>query len=74
MYSLIIFLPNFKPVRSSVSGSICCFLTCIQVFRRQVRWSGIPISFKVFSIDNEAEVGVFLDSLAFSMIQQMLAI
>ena len=52
----------------------CYFLIHIQVFRRQVRWSGIPISFKDFSIVNEAEVGVFLDSLAFSVIQWMLAI
>ena len=22
----------------------CCFLTCIQILRRQLRWSGIPIS------------------------------
>ena len=62
-----------------------CFLTCIQVLRRQVGWSGIPISLRIFqfvvihtvkgfSIANEAEVDVFLDSLAFSMIQWMLRI
>ena len=53
--------------------------------RRQVRWSGIPISLIIFhgllwstvkdvSIVNEAEVDVFLEFLAFSMIQRMLAI
>ena len=53
--------------------------------RRQVRCSGFPISknflqflvihtVKDFCIVNKAEVDVFLDSLAFSMIQEMLAI
>ena len=53
--------------------------------RRQVRWSGIPISknfpqfvvihtVKDFGIVNEAEVDVFLEFSAFSMIQQILAI
>ena len=59
--------------------SNCCFLTsikflCIQVspYRRQVRWSGIDISLRIFqfavihtvkglSIVNEAEVDVFLE-------------
>ena len=53
---------------------------------KQVRWSGIPISLRIFqflvihiikgfSIVNEAEVYIFFwNSLAFSMIQQMLAI
>ena len=53
--------------------------------RRQVKWSGIPIpwrifhlvvihTFKGFIIVTEAEVDVFWNSLAFSMIQWMLAI
>ena len=53
--------------------------------RSQVRWSGIPISknfpqfavihiVKGFSVVSEAEVDVFWNSFAFSMIQQMLAI
>ena len=53
--------------------------------RRQVRWSDILIrlrifhsllwsTVKTFSIANEEEVDVFRNSLAFSMIQQMLAI
>ena len=45
MYSF----PNFEPVHCSMSGSNCCFLTNIQVFQRQVRWSVIPIS-KNFSV------------------------
>ena len=40
MYSF----PNLEPVCCSMSCSHCCFLTYIQVCRRQVRWSGIPIS------------------------------
>ena len=54
--------------------------------RRQVRWSGTPISLnsfpqsvvihtvKGFSIVNETEIDVFWNSLAFSMFQWMLAI
>ena len=53
--------------------------------RRQVRWSGIPNSknfpqfvvihtVKGFGVVNEAEIDVFLNFLAFSMIQWMLAI
>ena len=52
--------------------------------RRQVRWSGIPIYWKIstdccdlhkgFSIINNTEVNVFLEFLGFSMIQRVLAI
>ena len=53
--------------------------------RRQERWSGIPISLRIFqfviiytvksfSIVNEAEVDVFWNSLTFSIIPWMLAI
>ena len=31
-----------------MSSSNCCFLTCTQISRRQVRWSGIPISLRIF--------------------------
>ena len=53
--------------------------------RRQVRWSGIPISWRIshsllwsaqvkgFGVANKAEVDVFLESLAFAKIQRMLA-
>ena len=42
--------PNLEPVRCSMSSSNCCFLTYIQVspYRRQIRWSGIPISLRIF--------------------------
>ena len=54
--------------------------------KRQVRWSGIPISLRIFhkfivihtvksfGIVNKAEIDVFLELSCFSMIQQMLAI
>ena len=67
--------PNLEPV-SSMSGSNSCFLTCIQLLRRQVRWSGIPISLRIFqfvviykvkgfSIVSEAELDVFLEFSCF---------
>ena len=31
-----------------MSGSNCCFLTCIQISQKQVRWSDIPISLRIF--------------------------
>ena len=51
----------------------------------QVRWSGIPISFRIFQfivihkvedfgVINKAEIDVFLLTVAFLMIQQILAI
>ena len=54
--------------------------------KRQVRWSGIPISFRIFhslfvihtvkgfGIVNKAEIDVFLELSCFFMIQRMLAI
>ena len=69
--NLMYIFPNLEPVRCSMSGSNCSFLTCIQVLKRQVRQSGIPTSFKNFpqfgvihkvkdfSIVNKAEIGVF---------------
>ena len=68
-----------------MSGSNCCFLTCIQVSQEafKVSWyshlfKNVPQSIviytvKGFSIGNEAVV-FFWNSLSFSMIQQMLAI
>ena len=52
------------------------FLTCVQVLRKQVRWSGIPISSRIFhsllwstvkgfSVVNEAEIDVFLELPSF---------
>ena len=59
-----------------MSGSNCCFLTAYRLLRRQVRWSGIPVSFRIFqfvvlctvkdfSIVNEADVDIFLDFSCF---------
>ena len=67
------------PVLTIVSWCAYRFL------KRQVRWSGIPISIRIFQflvihtvkgfgIVNKAEIDVFWNSLAFSMIQRMLAI
>ena len=81
MYSF----PNFEPVHCSMSSSNCCFLTCLQVSQeisKMIWYSHLLKNFpqfvvihtvKGFSIVNEAEVDVW-NSLAFSMIQQMLAI
>ena len=69
-----------------MSNSNCCFLTYIQVSQEagQVVWYShlfqnfpqyIAIhTIKGFSIVNKAEKEVFLELLAFLMIQQMLAI
>ena len=84
MYSF----PSFEPVHCSLSGSNCCFLTCIQVSQevgKVVWYSHIlknfpqfccdPHSQRLFSIVNEAEVDVFFwNSLTFSMIQLILTI
>ena len=70
MYSF----PGLKSVCCSMSSSNCCFYTFI---RRQVRWSGIPISFRIFhnllwstqvkgfGVVNKAEVDVFLELSCF---------
>ena len=74
MYSF----PEMEPVCCSMSSSNCCFLTYIQVFQRQVRWFGIPISLRIFQVVvihtvkgfiliNEAELDVFLEFSAFSI-------
>ena len=38
---------KFEPVSCSMSRSNCCFLTCMQVIRKQVNWSGTPISLRI---------------------------
>ena len=40
--------PNLEPVHCSMSSSNCCFLTEYRFLRRQVKWSGIPISWRIF--------------------------
>ena len=69
-----------------MSSSNCCYLTCIQISQEagQVVWySHLLKNFpqfivihivKGFGIVNKAEIDVFGKSLAFSMIQWMLAI
>ena len=59
-----------------MSSSNCCFLTCIQISREQVRWFGIPIFWRIFQfvvtdtvkgfgVVNEAEIDVFLELSCF---------
>ena len=75
-----------EPVCCSMSSSNCCFLTCIQISQEadQVVWYShlfqifpqliVIHTVKGFGIVNKAEIDVFWNSLAFSMIQRMLAI
>ena len=59
--------PNIEPVHCSKSHYNCCFLICIQISQRQVRWSGIHLlknfpqffvihTVKGFGIVNKADV------------------
>ena len=78
-------LSQFEPVHCYVSGSYCHFLTCIQVSQeagRVVWYSHLFKNFpqfvviyivQDFGIINKVEVDFFWNSLAFSMIQWMLA-
>ena len=80
MYSVL----NFETVHCSMSSPSCCFLTHIQVSQEagKVVWYShlfknfphfvVIHTVKGFSVVNEADV--LWNSLAFSMIQQMLAI
>ena len=80
------FFPNLEPVRCSMLGSNCCFLSCIQIFQetgKVVWYSHLFKNFPQFvmihivkdlSIVSEVEVDIFWNSLDYSMIQQMLAI
>ena len=63
--------PILNQFAVSMSGSKCCFLTAYRFLRRQVRRSGIPISFRIFQfvvihivkgfgIVNKAKLDVFL--------------
>ena len=64
--------PNLEPVHCSMSGSNCCFLTCIQVSQETDKEVWYPHLFKdfpqfvvihtveCFSIVNEIELDVFL--------------
>ena len=82
MYSF----PNLESVHCSMSSSVYCFLTCIQISQEEDKvvlyfhlfknFSQFVVihTVKGFSIVNEAEVVFYWNSLAFSMIQCMLAI
>ena len=60
----------------SMSTSNCCFLTCVWISQEAVRWSGIPITSRIFhrvvihrvksfSIASKAEVDVFQEFSCF---------
>ena len=71
------FFPNLEPVCCSMSGSNCCFLTCIQLSQEagKVAWYShllknfpqfvVIHTVKGFSVVNEAEVDVFLEFSCF---------
>ena len=75
-----------EPVCCSMSSSNSCFLTCIQVSQEagQVVWYShllknfpqfvVIHTVKGFGIMNKPEIDIFWNTLAFLMIQQMLAI
>ena len=77
IYSLGVLLCQFEPVSCSMSGSNCCFLSCVQVSQKagKVVWyshlfKNIPQfvvihTVKSFSIVNEAELDFFLEFLCF---------
>ena len=78
---------DLEPVCCSMSSSNCCFLTCTQISQEagQVVWYShdfqnfpqfvVIHTVKGFGVVNKTEVDFFLwNSLAFLMIQQMLAI
>ena len=85
IYSLDSF-SYLEPVCCSTSSSNCCFLTCIHISQEagQVVWYShlfqnfpqfvVVHTVKGFGVVNKAEVVLFWNSLAFSMIQRMLAI
>ena len=86
MYSLDVLLFQPELVCFSMSGSNCCFLSCIQISQKTgkvVFYSHLLKNFpqivvihivKGFGIVNKAEVDDFWNSLAFLIIRQMLEI
>ena len=73
MYSF----PNLEPVRCFMSGSNCCFLTCVQISQEagKVVWYShllknfpqfvVICTVKGFGMLNKAEVDVFLEFSCF---------
>ena len=68
MYSF----PDLEPVCFSMTHSNCCFWPAYRFLKMQVRWSGIPISFRIFHSllwstqsrlwhSHKAEVDAFLE-------------
>ena len=69
--------PNLEPVHCSMSGSNCCFLTCIQISQEagKVVWYSCLLknflqfvvihTVKGFGLVNKAEVDVFLEMYCF---------
>jgi len=67
------FFPNLEPVRCSIWGSDCCFLTCTQISQEagKVVWYSCLLknfpqfvvihTVKGFSVINKAEIDVFLE-------------
>ena len=78
--------PNLEPVHCSMPGSNYCFLTSIQISQEagKVVWYShlfknfpqfaVIRTVKGFGLVNKAKVDFFWNSLAFFMIQRMLAI
>ena len=74
--------PNLESIRCSMSGSNCCFLTCIQISQeagKVVWYSHLFQNFPQFVIIHSAkgfgivnEVDVFLEFSCFFLIQRML--
>ena len=85
MYCLDVLLSQFG-TSLLFHVQFCCFLTCIQISQEadQVVWYShlfqnfpqfiVIHTIKGFGIVNKAEIDIFWNSLAFSIIQQMLAI
>ena len=77
LYSLDVLFSHLEPVYCSMSGSYCCFLTCIQISQEagQVVWySHVFQNFPQFivihtvkglGIVNKAEIDVFLELSCF---------
>ena len=77
IYNLDVLLSNLEPICCSMSGSNCCFLTCIQVSQEagQLVWYShlfkkfpkfvVIHTIKGFGIVNKAEVDDFLELCSF---------
>ena len=83
IYSLDVHLSQSGTSLLSMSSSVASW-PAYWFLKRQVRWSGIPISWRIFQfivihtvkgfgIVNKAEIDVFLELSAFLIIQWMLA-